>query len=356
MTGRIDLADPDGQFQARILGAVAKKESDDKSRRIRRKHEELALAGRSPAVGRDLTGTRPIADDPPREAAIIREAATRLLAGESVRSICTDLNERGVPTATGAEWAPQTLRRMLASARISGQREHRGEIVSVGEWPAIITAAETERIRALLKDPARRTNKTARRYLLARLLRCGLCGSTLVSRPRADGTRRYVCASGPGFGGCGRISVIADPVEALMVEAVLHRLDSPELAATIDGHTDDPAAGEWQTEAERAQAQLDELASAYAQQQIGLQEWLVARGAIEQRRQAARKQLATLNHTAALAGYVGNASELRRGWPSMPLSRQAAIIAAIIDHITVAPAVPGRARLDPDRFTPVWVG
>ena len=46
VTGRIDLADPDGQFQARILGAVAKKESDDKSRRIRRKHEELAAAGR----------------------------------------------------------------------------------------------------------------------------------------------------------------------------------------------------------------------------------------------------------------------------------------------------------------------
>src|SRR6188472_4146785 len=46
VTGRINLADPDGQFQARILGAVAKKESDGKSRRIRRKHEELAAAGR----------------------------------------------------------------------------------------------------------------------------------------------------------------------------------------------------------------------------------------------------------------------------------------------------------------------
>ena len=46
VTGRIDLADPDGQFQARILGAVARKESDDKSRRIRRKHEELAEQGK----------------------------------------------------------------------------------------------------------------------------------------------------------------------------------------------------------------------------------------------------------------------------------------------------------------------
>ena len=39
---------------ARIMGAVARKESDDKSRRIQRKHEEIALAG-SPSGG----GTRP---------------------------------------------------------------------------------------------------------------------------------------------------------------------------------------------------------------------------------------------------------------------------------------------------------
>ena len=32
---------------ARITGAVARKESDDKSRRIRRKHQELALAGQA---------------------------------------------------------------------------------------------------------------------------------------------------------------------------------------------------------------------------------------------------------------------------------------------------------------------
>ena len=65
----------------------------------------------------------------PGEAAVIREAATRLLAGESIRSICTALNERGERTVTGAEWTQQTLRRMLASARISGQREHHGVIV-----------------------------------------------------------------------------------------------------------------------------------------------------------------------------------------------------------------------------------
>ncbi len=96
VTGRIDLADPDGQFQARILGAVAKKESDDKSRRIRRKNDERAAAGKVPGGGSARLRVRGGSSARcPREAAVVREAATRFLAGESIRSICSGLNERG---------------------------------------------------------------------------------------------------------------------------------------------------------------------------------------------------------------------------------------------------------------------
>ena len=118
---------------ARIQGALARKESDDKSRRIRRKHEELAQAGRVSGGG-----TRPYGYETdrrtlrPDEAAIIRECAKRALAGDSLRSLCLDLNERGVPTVDRHRWKSQTLKRMLISARISGQREHHGEIVANG--------------------------------------------------------------------------------------------------------------------------------------------------------------------------------------------------------------------------------
>ncbi len=354
VTGSVDLATHDGRFTARILGAVAKKESDDKSRRIRRKHEEIALAG-----GVSGGGSRPFGYDADKrtlrsdEAAVIRECAARLLAGEAVRSICASLNERGSQTAADGQWSPQTLRRLLMSARISGQREHNGEIVAPAAWPAIITPAETERIRALLTDPARRTNKSARRYLLVRLLRCGLCGATLVSRPRQDSTRRYVCASGPGLSGCGRITIVADTLEAFLVEAVLYRLDTPELAAALNGRQNDPAAEQWQGEVERAQSQLEELARAYADELIGLSEWLAARGPIEQRLQAARRRLATLNRTSALAGSVGDSNGLRERWATLDLTRQHAIIAAVLDHLVVNPATHGK-RFDPDRLTPVW--
>jgi len=356
VTGRIDLADSDGQFQARILGAVAKKESDDKSRRIRRKHQELAAHGKrsgggSRAYGYEADGVTVR----PAEAAIVRECTRRFLAGESLRSICTDLNASGERSARGGEWSPQTLRRMLGSGRISGQREHRGEIVAAAEWPALIEPAETAQIRARLADPDRRTNKSARRYLLAGLLKCGLCGERLVARPRAGGLRRYACAKGPGFSGCGGTYINADPVEAFVIEAVLYRLDSPKLADAAAGRPGEPEAARWQAEADAARAQLEELAGAYGERQITMGELLAARKPIEARLSAARKQLGKLSQGAALDGYLGNADALRAAWESLDLSRQRAIVAAVLDHVEVSRTTrPGYNRFDESRLGPIW--
>jgi site-specific DNA recombinase len=355
VTGETDLATHDGQLIARIQGAVARKESDDKSRRIRRKHEELAQAGRVSGGG-----TRPFGYEAdkrtlrPDEAATIRDCVRRVLAGDSLRSLCTDLNGDGVRTVTGRQWSPQTLRRLLLSARISGQREHRGEIVAKAEWPAIITPADTQRLRAKLQDPDRRTNRSARRYLLARLLRCGNCGSRLYSRPRENGSRRYVCASGPGFGGCGKLTIVAEPLEQFILEAVLHRLDSAELPKALNGSAADPAGSEWQAEIERAQAKLGELAALWAEGEIGRNEWLTARRPIEKRLDTAKKRLAAVNRTTTITPHLGNSDELREHWEEMTLSRQEQIVAALLEHVVVGPGRRGFNRFDRSRLQPVW--
>lgn len=355
-TGETDLSTHEGQLIARIQGAVARKESDDKSRRIRRKHEELAHAGRLSGGG-----TRPFGYEAnrrtirPAEAATIRDCARRALAGDSLRALCLDLNARGIATVTGTPWKSQTLKRILTSARISGQREHNGEIVANAEWPAIITPAETQRLRARLNDPERRTNRSARRYLLASLLRCHHCGNRLYSRPRDDGARRYVCASGPGFEGCGKVTIMAEPLEQFVVEAVLHRLDSPELAHALNGGVSaDPAGHEWQAEVERAQEQLDELAELWAEREITRREWVTARAPIEKRLDAAKRRLAAINRTTELSPHLGNAQELREQWQTMTLSRQKQIVAALLEHVVVGPGRRGYNRFDPARLTAVW--
>jgi site-specific DNA recombinase len=354
VTGDIDLSTHDGQLIARIQGAVARKESDDKSRRIRRKHEELAHAGRLSGGG-----TRPFGFEAdrrtirPAEAATIRECVARALAGDSLRSICSDLNARGIASATGRQWSPQTLRRMLLSGRISGQRDHHGDTLGKAEWDAIITPTETQRLRAKLKDPQRRTNRAARRYLLTRLLRCHHCGTPLVARPRDDGSRRYVCASGPGFGGCGKTTVVADELEAFVVEAVLHRLDSPDLPRSLNGSTTDDGSG-WQAEIEQTQAKLDELAELWAEGTIGRSEWLKARAPLEKRQTLAKKRLAALNRTTALEPHLGDTAGLREKWANMNLTRQQQIVAALLDHVVVGPARRGYNRFDSSRLEPVW--
>jgi site-specific DNA recombinase len=354
VTGEVDLATITGRLTARMLGGLAKYESDHKSERNVRKHQELAQRGKVSGGG-----SRPYGYEPdkitvrPAEAAIVKEVARRFLAGESLRSIVLDLNERGEGAAGGGPWSPQTLRRMLGSARIAGQREHHGEVVADAEWPGIITPAESVTIRARLADPTRRTNKAARRYLLHGLLRCGRCGEKLVARPRAGGQRRYGCV--PDTGGCGKTYIKAEDVEQFIEHAVLDWLDSPELARALDGRSRSvPESARWWEESEAAQAQLDELATAYGEKQFTLSEWLAARKPIEQRLSTARKQLAKATRTSVLESYIGNGDALRRDWNSLDLSQQHAIVSEVVDHIVVGPGRPGYNRFDESRLTAFW--
>lgn len=355
VSGDVDLGTHDGRFLARILGAVARKESDDKSRRIRRKHEELAQAGRVSGGG-----SRPFGFEPDRrtirepEAAVLRELVGRLLAGESIRSLCVDLDERGVRPIGSDRWRPSSLKRMIRSARIAGLREHHDVIVGSAEWRAIITADELMKVRALLAENARRKTREPRRYLLAGLLRCGKCGATMVGRPRQDGSRRYVCAKGPGFSGCNGCMIIADPLELWIAEAVLYRLDSPQLAKALAKGDRSNAADSLGLELETDLDQLDELAGAYGAKSITLSEWLAARRPIEERIEAARKRLSRMTATTALDGFVGHADDLRTIWNDLPLARRNAVISAVMDHAVIGPGVRGRNWFDADRVAPVW--
>jgi hypothetical protein len=356
VTGEIDLGSHIGRLTARMLGGLARYESDHKSERIRRKHEEIAADGRVSGGG-----SRPYGYEDDKltvraaEAAIIRDCAKRLLAGEPVLSITKDLNERGVTSASGGAWSPQSLRRMLASPRIAGQRVHHGEVVAKAVWPAIISAKDSAKIRALLANPERRTNKAARRYLLGGLLVCSHCGERLVARPRADGQRRYACAKGPGCSGCGKTYIVAEDVELFVTEAVLHRLDSAALQRTLERQQrKQPDAQRWLSEMEQAQAQLVELAAAYGNRELSMDEMRAARKPIEQRVTNARKQLNKVSRSSVIDRYVGNGAGLRAEWDSLDLSQQHAIVAAVIDSVVVGPGRRGYNRFDEARLSPVW--
>jgi len=143
VSGDTDLSTSDGRFKARIMGAVARQESEKKSERQKREREQAARAG-IPHGGQQPFGYGPdrieIIEE---EAALIREAADRVLAGESVRSICFDWNDRGIPTRQkAAGWTPQSLRGVLLNPRYAGlrryaPRDRHGNLESVELYPAV---------------------------------------------------------------------------------------------------------------------------------------------------------------------------------------------------------------------------
>jgi hypothetical protein len=141
----------------------------------------------------------------------------------------------------------------------------------------------------------------------------------------------------------------------LIVEAVLFRLDTPALANRLAKRaTKTTEASAVAGTLAQDQRRLDELAELFADRAIGKSEWLTTRRRIEARMTTNKKKLARMTQTTALDGYLGNASALREHWADLPLTRQQAIVAAVLDHVAVLPAVRGRNRFDPQRFKPVW--
>jgi site-specific DNA recombinase len=356
VSGDMDLGTGDGLLIGRIMAAVAANESAAKSRRMQRKWQQNAASG-VPHGG----SVRPFGYEAdrvtvrPDEAEVIRQLVARYLAGESLRSLCTWLTEQSVSTVTGREWRSPTLRGLLRSGRIAGLREHLGEVVGPAQWPAIIDPADRDRVLARMAERVASGRRTPRRYVLSGLLRCGKCGGKLYASPR-ETSRRYVCLKGPDHGGCGRLTVVADPLEAMLVEAVMQRLDGPELADALAGRRNDTATAELSDGLAGDQAQLDELAVMFGKQEISAREWRAAREPIERRMQDRQRQLSTLTRTDALHGLPGNGHDLRDQWDDLSLSRQAAIVSAVLDHAVIEAGQPGARSLDPSRVRAVWRG
>src|SRR5262249_13640253 len=86
VSGEIDLSTSDGRFRARIMGSVARQESEKKSERIQRQRDQAARLGRFGGgprrYGYENDGVTVRRD----EAKVVRDIARRLLAGESLRS------------------------------------------------------------------------------------------------------------------------------------------------------------------------------------------------------------------------------------------------------------------------------
>jgi site-specific DNA recombinase len=349
--GELDLATPSGRMVARMLGAAARYEGEHKSERQRRKHLELAEAGK-PAGG----GDRPFGYDDDRvtiresEAVLIRDAVKRIRSGQSFRSIVNEWNANGIRTPHGGTWSRESFRRMLTSARIAGLREHRGAVVGPAVWEGIISPDNHEAIVAIVK--ARKAPRAASRYLLTGgLARCGQCGASLVARPNERGARRYACTADSG--GCGRTRQLADPLEDYVRDAVFVALDGPALQAARE-QVAEPEDDDLVGQIAAMETRRREAADAYAGGTLSLDSFQAADRDLEGRLGKARDQLAGRARSRIVADLPSSRDALDSWWGHADLEAQRHLIELVVERVELGPAVPGRNKFDPDRIRITW--
>lgn len=352
--GEIDLSTEQGRLTARMKGSVARYEVEQSSRRLKRKHDELAAAGRpsgKPAYGYTRTRVDGVPTDVvnPAEAAVIRECTQRVLAGEGLWRIVKDLNRRGVTTNTGGPWATQTMRRMLLRPRNAGLRTHRGQIVGPAAWEPIIDRATYDRLVAKLTDPKRRTSNrgTEVRYLLSNLARCGVCGGRVVGTAEfvysyRTFPHRYAC----NHAGCHKVSRRMAPVDEV-VEGVIVGLLERDGLRLLGG---DPSAAETaRRRIEAVEARLALAADQFADGAITAEQLTRITARLRPEADRERGLLARYQPSPELARF---ATSPAAAWAAASVETRRAIV-DMLAEVTIQPQGPGR-EFDPALIEFTW--
>ncbi len=340
VTGDVDLATSQGRLLARAWGAFAAHECEVRAERQRRANLDRAQRGVLPRPAFRLYGyTKGTMRIRPAEARVVREIAARILAGESLRGVSADLNRRGIPTAAGGHWQSSTLRALLVNPVLAGLSTYCGEAVGRGAWRGILTRRDSARLRLHLTDPARRTQSgCTRAYPLRGVLRCGRCGAVMVGATRC-GRRGYLCRKELGPKRCGRVSVLADDIEPVVLTLMEERLESDNLRRALRQQQLDNA--QWMRASDAYQhavGRLRELGREYALERLTRAEWIASRKALLAQIAELEPAVTADRSSGVLAEFVGDARHFRELWPAMDKARRRTVVGAIIREATVWPA------------------
>ena len=191
----------DGELMLTILASYAQEESRSASEnqkwRVRKAFENGELMNLRFLFGYDISADGITVNE--EEAAVVREIFTRFNSGESMSSICRDLDARGFKGSLGGTWCPERIRETLSNEKYLGnallQKRYRNNhiekklVPNNGELPKyyaegthepIIDLAAFEqaqkRLHKLEQQTAKRNKPT--RSAFSGLVRCGLCGNT----------------------------------------------------------------------------------------------------------------------------------------------------------------------------------
>lgn len=369
--GPLDLSTPTGRMLARMLGNVARHESEHKAERVARARRQKAEDGqwgggirpfgwgvptgeiekRTVTHVDDDTGEEteeeievPVLDTNkaiPAEAAALEKGAAMILGsgdGNSLNAWVKWLAHKGFTTTRGNPIGSVEARDMLLRPRNAGISVYRGREVGKGKWDVIIPEPTHRAVVAVLRDPTRRTSPgNTVKWFGSLIYRCGMPGCTQVTRCTKSGGSAhpsYRCVTGHGGGRR------ADKTDEYVIDLIIDRLSKPDAAdmlLPVDNGVD--VAG-LQEESEQIRRRLTDTAAAFGAGQITLPEFTQASTVAQAQLAGVNIQLGRAATQDPLVDLVG-AKDVGAAWKAMELTRQRAVLRSLLD-VTILPARTGR--------------
>lgn len=348
LTGSCQLTSDAGITMARIMCAVANKSSKDTARRVSRARQRQAEEGRFGG------GRRPYGFEPdgvtvrPDEAAEIVKMADAFLSGISFREIARDLRERDVPTASGLQWLPTTVRDVLTRPRNAGLMVHKpgegrkhytaDDVIGRAQWEPIIPEDTLWAIVAKVHDPSRRTNPgPASKWLGSGVYRCP-CGEVVRVHSAGDKANRpiYRCqGTGAGHATCPQAD-LDQLVEGLVIE-LLSRPDAADLIAAPAVGIDVPAL---RSELIALRQRTTNLAEDYAEGLIERAAMHAGTKRLQAKIEDIERRLADVAESSPLAPLV-TADDAAAAWSGLGIGHRRAVVNTLM---TVTLKLVGRGR------------
>jgi site-specific DNA recombinase len=344
ITDHIDLAgdSPFTRFQLTLLAAIAELERNIIIERTKAGREAARARGKFVGAPR-LYGFLPNRSAVvPEEAEVLAEVTERILAGESVGSIVKDLNARKIPTTNGKHWRSNSLRQVLANANLA----------------TIIGQDESDRLRRIFSDPARKRQGVPAKHLLSGIVRCQ-CGARMyvTSRGGGDGKPRYRCFHNAEVNRCGKTQVAAHLLEDYVTSQTIRWLAGPGLVVVRNRLMQlDRDLSLIAKKLHDDEKELEELARLKGEGKFTIPEWLALRDPIEARIKAARELLDKEPAVLALTNIPATRKELEAAWPTWEMERKRSVLKAAIAELKVYPtASRGPGHFDEERVRLAFV-
>ncbi|HEY2203663.1 MAG TPA: recombinase family protein [Pseudonocardia sp.] len=355
-----DPADADDGFMLDLGAALAVRESAVISKRTRRAVDSRAAAGRP--HGSVPYGYRRVLDPDtgraiarevhPEQGPIVQEIIRRLLDGEPAGTIASDLNRRGVPTATGKQWASGNMRRMMLRPTYAGLRVYHGQVLEdvTATWPALITVAEHNQLREMFADPARDKyrNATHVKHLGSGLFRCGRdgCEGRMLVHQHPGREPAYACRT------CLKVSRRQRLVDELVERLLVGRLSRSDVLELLTGGAEDEDVRAAAEEVARLKGQLRAAREKVVSGDLTLDDLTYFRARWEKQLQEAERRAKPKTLPTAVFDVAGPDAAER--WARQPIGTKRTVLDSLM-VVTIRPAPKGTGRrFDPDLIEVDW--